>query len=317
MHALGHQITELKGEVKDLLRRREHQTWPILFCLYTIVLPFILFAYLSYIMRSSFRHHSFWYAMAFGPLLCLGITVAASMKTIKGLRRGKPDRNALVFSLCFWFAFGTALYLGEMNWRQYAFAYYNYQDLAMYTNIDPARDKGESYMDAGSVYFKESSTILTSKAIAYQNAGVYCAAPIVRQPIEVQGTAQAADVNVQLPESGTIDFWAVGQDCCDTTGQNFKCGAVGKPFARSGLRMLRDDVRPFYLMAVQEWNAWIGLPSKHPLFFHWVEDPIVEVDNYLLKVASTYWMNVWAFLGANVCLCLMAFWGLKQAGLDS
>lgn len=305
---------ELKGEMRELLARKQGQTWPVVATFWAIVLPLVLFAHVAHIMRSSFRFHQFYWAMAVGP--CLGVLACfiASLKPYRGLRRGKPERTSVVFALCCWFALALGLFLGETNFRKYAFAYYSYEDLALYTNIDPARDKGTSYMDAGQVYFKESSIVLTSKAIAYQNAGIYCAAPIVRQPIEVQGTSQAVE-NVLLPEAGTIDFWAVGQDCCDTTGTNFRCGAVGKPFARSGLRMLRDDVRPFYLMAVQEWNAWIGLPSKHPLFFHWVEDPITEVDSYLLKSKDEYWMHVSAFLMGNACVAFTALYGLKEAGL--
>jgi len=308
-------LRELKGEMKELLARKEGQTWPVLSTLWAILVPLIIFAHVAHIMRTNFRFHNFYWAMLAGPFIGFIICAIASQKPYKGLRRGKPERTSLVTAICCWFGLGAGLWLGESNFRRYAFAYYSYNDLALYTNIDPARDKGQSYMDAGQVYFKESAIVLTSKAIAYQNAGIYCAAPIVRQPIEVQGTSTASQ-NVLLPESGTIDFWAVGQDCCDTTGQNFKCGAVGKPFARSGLRMLRDDVRPFYMMAVQEWNAWIGLPSKHPLFFHWVEDPIIEVDSYLEKTHSEYWMHVSGFLFGNAILAFMALYGLKEAGLS-
>eukprot|EP00929_Paragymnodinium_shiwhaense_P026453 TRINITY_DN1573_c0_g1_i2.p1 TRINITY_DN1573_c0_g1~~TRINITY_DN1573_c0_g1_i2.p1 ORF type:complete len:315 (-),score=48.03 TRINITY_DN1573_c0_g1_i2:44-988(-) len=308
-------VDALKGEAIGLLREKENQTWPILPCLAAIVLPVIVFVHVSHLMCCSLRFHSFYWAMVAGPLIGLAACVAVSARPYSAFRLGKLNRKQAVLALSFWFAFLSSLYLGEQNFRSYAWPYYSYQDLALYTNIDPSRDKGQSYMDAGQVYFKESATVLTSKAIAYQNAGIYCVAPIVRQPIENQGTEQAAENSILLPEAGTIDFWAVGQDCCDSTGQNFKCGAIGKPFARSGLRMLRDDVRPFYYMAVQEWNAWLGMPSKHPLFFHWVEDPITEVDLYLAKTNSTFWMNICQFLGANIALALLGFWALQKTGM--
>ncbi|CAK0824554.1 unnamed protein product, partial [Prorocentrum cordatum] len=58
-----------------------------------------------------------------------------------------------------------------------------------------------------------------------------------------------------LPESGSVDFWAVGMDCCNQTSGEFWCGQVSNPRARAGMRMLRDDSRPFYALAVQVWAA--------------------------------------------------------------
>merc|ERR1719235_1781414 len=95
-------------------------------------------------------------------------------------------------------------------------------------------------------------------------------------------------------------------DCCNQTSGEFWCGQVGNPQARAGMRMLRDDSRSFYALAVQVWAAkrcpenentvhgvraqepLVCLPAKHPLFFYWVVDPIMEVDSFGARSATLF-----------------------------
>lgn len=317
------EMADLKDEARELFRKREGQFWNPVSVAICIVVPMMLFAHVSHQLATSLRFHRPELAYLYGPGLALLVCGAVSGKVYTAYRRGFGglfDRRWSALCLCLWFALLSACIVGDARFRYYTFSYYSYQDLASYTNIDPSRDKGQSYMDAGTVYFKESAVVMTSKAVAFQNAGIYCVAPIVRQPIDNQGvqvdpSKGGTGSSVSLPASGTIDFWAVGQDCCDPTGQNFKCGAVDKPLARSGMRLIRDDIRPFYLMAVQEWNAWLNLPSAHPLFFHWVEDPILEVDQYLEKANRMYIMHLSSFLLVESCFVFMILWVLLQIGL--
>merc|ERR1719478_402511 len=110
-----------------------------------------------------------------------------------------------------------------------------------------------------------------------------------------------------LPDSGTYDWWAVGTNCCDgTTAANFTCGQVKHPLARSGMRLLSDTQRPYYLLAVQEWSATYGLPVRHPLFFTWVKDPLETESNFHRDSDAMFWTcTLWFALGAVIASTLL------------
>ena len=65
---------------------------------------------------------------------------------------------------------------------------------------------------------------------------VYCVAPITTPSMLTQ----------------TLDFWAVGTDCCGTSSSDFRCGEYANPRARSGLRVLDESVLPNYRARWQE-----------------------------------------------------------------
>jgi len=233
----------------------------------------------------------------------------------KAIRQGRARRAWLAMNIMMWFAVIYGCIKGDTIFWRYSRSYYQFEDLASYVNISPSNDRGQSYMDAGQVYFKEGSRVETSKAMAFQEDQIYCVAPIVQETLDAGGgtseaqtaeqtAKQSAGGNIgngglKLPKSGTVDFWAVGMNCCDPSGLNFKCGDAANVNARAGIRVLRDDTRPFFLMAVQEWTAWLQMPAKHPLFFHWVQDPLLEVDKLWLKGQTNWLMDT--FLGMVIC----------------
>merc|ERR1719473_1235451 len=146
--------------------------------------------------------------------------------------------------------------------------------LVTYVNIDPAADKGGAYTDAGEVYFKEGSRVDTERATAFRSNDVFCVAPIVRDEATASGGAPA---NGASASSTSVDWWAVGTNCCQPPqGELFKCGA-GNAQSRSGLRLLDSARRPMFKLAVDEWVAEYGVQAKHPLFFEWVKDPRAEL----------------------------------------
>lgn len=246
-----------------------------------VFVPCLAFCFSYLLFAFKFRWDHFWPAVLMGPVLSFFVSFMVTVYAWRRFKKAQSVRVFIALAISLWGASIWGLLRSDRAFWMYMSNYYSFQDLDTYVNIDPATDKGQTYMDAGQVYFKESTFVAKTKAVAFQNHGIYCAAPIVRQPLENQGGASAVEDlgNFIVPKSGTIDFWAVGIDCCDPTGENFHCDQGGT-LARAGLRMLRDDVRPFFVLAVQEWAAGIGLPVRHPLFFYWVQDPLVEVAGY-------------------------------------
>jgi len=285
-----------------------------------------LFVYVYAILESRLRHDSPFLAFILGPgialLICLGITSMAVKKKMEPEQRliahprdhprQEPaftvhaNRNRNLFmnlALVSWAALVAGFLLGERSYWIYTLKTYAYGDLVSYVDIDPALDRGQSYMDAGHVYFKEHSYVL-GKFSKFRNGDTYCAAPIIRGAFletatSTKNTMSKVINGYVVPESGTFDFWSVGTNCCE--GKVFKCGQFDNPLARAGMRLLSDNQRPFYVLAVQEWSATYGLPVKHPLFFEWVKDPIEYEEDLSSKAEGTRWRNTLLFaLGAFI-----------------
>jgi len=286
------------GEIKHLTLRKSHRnTFPPFTIILGITLPTLMFAVNYWLMGFSIRHYRPALALLLGPAVTVAACLFYSAQTYRRLKNNSPARGLVAITVTMWSAMLSATYLSDICYWSFANSYYSYQDLLSYPNIDPNLDRGQSYMDSGITYFKESTYVAVTKAVAFRSTAVYCAAPIVRQPIENQDGTVAVETEgtVVLPTSGTIDWWAVGINCCDPSGNGFTCGEVGNPLARAGVRMLREDARPFFLMAVQEWNSQYGLPSKHPLFFHWVQDPLVQIDGYLINAKQAFFSGIGIF----------------------
>lgn len=215
---------------------------------------------------------------------CMGSTLIA----VTRFKRRVTSRAWISAAILAWAGFGAGYVYGDRYWWNSMADYYTWNDMATYVNIDPDSDRGQSYMDAGTVYFKDGSYVLSDHAIAFRNGQTYCVAPIVKAPIEYQeGSAAPETVNgFIVPRSGTVDFWAVGTDCCGSSGNTFDCGDTNSLVARSGLRILDDSSRSMYLLGVQEWSATTGLPVRHPLFFRWTKDPILYEE--ILQKACTF-----------------------------
>lgn len=170
-----------------------------------------------------------------------------------------------------WVAFASGHLLGDRYWHREIVQHFIWGDMAQYLDVNPDVDRGQSYMDAGTMYFKEGSYVLADRAVAFHSGSTYCVAPIARAP--EQPATQAIN-GFALPTSGTVDFWAVGTDCCGVNGEAFECGDSRSVVARAGLRVVDETQRSMYLLGVQEFSATTGVPVRHPLFFSWVRDPV-------------------------------------------
>jgi magnesium-transporting ATPase (P-type) len=267
---------KLSADTKHLLERRLKAALQPGQIVLTALLTTIVFAFTYLALASKIRYSdsslSMLLVLCF-VALCAAMTYGARTR----YKNKRPARGWIAVSVCGWAAIVAGYIIGERAWYTYTAQYFVYSKMASYVNVDPNLDKGRSYMDAGVIYFKHSSYVDTSKAVAFHNGLTYCVAPIMR-----------SNLSGVVP---SVDFWAVGTDCCGDSGAQFSCGDTGTK-ARSGLRLLDDTSRAMYLLGVQEWSATAGVRVEHPVFFRWTRDPIT----YREETYNLGWSNFWFYV---------------------
>lgn len=259
-------------EARHILQKRARQAvQPAKIALHALAAT-LVFGVVHASLSSGVRHNG----KAVAITVVLLFAVVQSLTTFAAAvryRTKRPSQGWIISAVCGWIALVAGYLLGEQCWHMYTAQYFVYGKMASYVNVDPMLDKGRSYMDAGTVYFKEGSYVDSRKGIAFHNGLTYCVAPIMRGNGSIPGA--------------TIDFWAVGTDCCGDQGTKFRCGDTSK--ARSGLRLLDDTSRSMYLLGVQEWSATTGIQVEHPVFFRWTRDPLM----YQEQLYNTGWSAFW------------------------
>lgn len=323
---------EAKVEARELLRNRENPTpWqPLSLVIAAAVAPVPAFILVYYSWFSWIRFYHPLAATVLSITLPLIVSCLCLLQATKNMRLATPSRGLLVLAAGFLGASVAGAALGEQNFWWYSTSYYTYQDLAFYLNIDPSESMGQSYMDAGQIYFQEASYVAVDEMTVFKSDGTYCVAPIMSKD-SVQPTAEDAK---ELKQNFVkiVDFWAVGINCCDQESGKFWCGDVENARARSGLRLLRDDVRPFYALAVQEWEAGkcpedentargvaqasplVCPRARHPLFFHWSLDPYMDVEAFYENSWRLFGMHSMMYFLLNLLVALSLFWALFLLG---
>jgi hypothetical protein len=187
---------------------------------------------------------------------------------------------------------------GDMNFWYNMQPFFDIENLNTYPSVNPAREKGQQLMDAGRVYFAEGTVLDMRKAMGFKNLDLYCVAPIVN------GQQQLA----------SYDFWAVGINCCSGVSSDFRCGEFNNPQARSGLRLMRDDQRPFFRLAVQQAEAAYNIKSTHPLFFYWMQDPVAAMNLYRDDGFKYYLLGIFTHFAFNLFCVVCAVVGFSKIG---
>lgn len=245
----------------------------IFVCLFV---PWLIFCFVLWLtsFRWFYNFPAVCYAivlLVLGFVLYLGVQAWHATKERRHGEMGwEPTWHLFLFvtSLIAW---ALALYYGLRNFHYIMESYYGIENLGNYHGLDPGKQHGQQLMDAGRVLFQPGTHLDLAKSMSFRNGQTYCVAPIVSKDYAKDGA----------PES--FDFWAVGVDCCcgDSIREaNFQCGAYKNINAYAGLRLMRDEDRPFYRLAVQQAVGAYGIRANHPLFFHWVEDPIAAAESY-------------------------------------
>jgi len=263
-----------------------------------IFLPWCIFTFVFALLSSKFHYHQptiCWIlslAVGFLPALICGYCAVAAKAR---------DRDPMWYTfstLSFFVAACLACVFGDMNYWMNMQPYYDVDNLNTYPSINPAHEKGQQMMDAGRVYFADGTVLDQMKAMAFKNLDLYCVAPIVN------GDNQLA----------SYDFWAVGINCCSGVSSDFRCGEFNNPHARSGLRLMRDDQRPFFRLAVQQAEAAYNLKATHPLFFYWMQDPVAEMNSYRDDGFKYYLLGIFTHFAFNLFCVVCAVVGFSKIG---
>lgn len=190
----------------------------------------------------------------------------------------KPFYRSSIIFWGFWPALGLALSIaavgpgilvGEWLWTTCLDPYFQLKELQMYRDVNPHLVSGRRLQDAGMIDFVTSprTEIDRAKGGCFMNSGhTYCVAPIVKNGVV------RSDL-VDMPASGSYDYFAVGVDCCTCPNKDFKCGEWENPYASGAFRSLDYRSRPFYKLALDDWIDSYGKPVKNPIFLDWVEEP--------------------------------------------
>ncbi|CAE7639251.1 GIP [Symbiodinium sp. CCMP2456] len=186
--------------------------------------------------------------------------------------------------------------LGDTNYWYHMQPYYDIENINSYPDVSPARERGQQLMDAGRVYFEDGASLDVSKSMSFKNLERYCVAPII------SGAAPLS----------SYDFWAVGVNCCGGARGDFRCGEYNNPRARAGLRLMRDDQRPFFRLAVQQAEAAYNIKASHPLFFYWMQDPVAETMSYKASGLSHALMAVSGHFVFNLLCVAGVSWAFSK-----
>jgi hypothetical protein len=104
-----------------------------------------------------------------------------------------------------------------------------------------------------------------------------------------------------------------GLNCCSSVSSDFRCGEFNNPHARNGLRLMRDDQRPFFRLAVQQATAAYSIKSTHPLFFYWLQDPVAEMNSYRDNGFKYYLLGIFSHFAFNLFMVGVAVIGFSRA----
>mmetsp|Transcript_33958 Transcript_33958/g.88525 ORF Transcript_33958/g.88525 Transcript_33958/m.88525 type:complete len:306 (-) Transcript_33958:357-1274(-) len=270
---------------------------PFLAC---VLVPIALFL-LIFWLKSFWVFHLYPMVVDAVVLLATLVPFFAAVAVYRRSRKKRSMRWACLGGVLSAAAIFGAWMAGDANYWRHCKNYYEYQDLAVYVNVNPDTDKGQSFMDAGEMYFSAGARVDRSRAVAFKNGDLYCAAPIVTKEVDSPPPGQDS----KPPISGSQDFWAVGTNCCQPTGSNFVCPDTTSRLARSGLRLIRDDVRPFYQMAAAQWESKFGIPVKHPLFFSWIQDPKEIISGFWVAATRFFQVGCIAFCFINTMAAVL------------
>jgi len=268
-----------------------------------VLVPWFVFV-VTYMTLSFKVHYDFPAVAGMVCLATLGFTCMIGYKALRGVmarNNGDDTSDPTWYIFFFWtclIAWMVAVSAGYLNFVHNMRPYYDVSNLNFYPSVDPANFHGQQMMDAGQISFVDNAHLDLSRSMGFRNQATYCVAPIVT----------GDDV------LGNYDFWAVGLDCCSGGTADFHCGEFNNQNAHAGLRLMDDDQRSFYRLAVQQAEAAYTLEARHPLFFHWMAEPMHELQAYSDDGYKFFLLGIFTFFAVQLFLLIAAIVVLSKFG---
>jgi len=283
---------EMKGRINRIEKTKAASLGLIIGC---VVVPWLIFVITYYILSFWIRYWAPYvaYVVAAVTLLaCLGFVAMTA-----GAAMGKGGDPLWLGLLCLLSLTGWtwAVIAGSQNFADMMFPHYDLQQLNVYQNVDPSVATGNQYMDFGVINFVENARIDRVFSMAFKNDDTYCVAPV--------------KLNNTMPS--TYDFWAVGINCCSSHLYDFRCGQWNDPAAHAGLRVVREDQKAFYQLAVKQSEAAFNIQARQPVFFEWVTDARDQIDGYQETgyhnfLSGAFWFFLVEVIAVFSCACLFS-----------
>lgn len=254
--------------------RRQRQRMNFAAVVQALFVPWILFCVVCGVTSFGCHYCTPWlfWAVLF---VAVFITLMVGIQAVSALRaKLKEDEGAEPTWFVFIFitmaiAVALGVVFGNQIFTNFMTRYRDYTNLNDYNYVDVVRTRGQQLMDGGRLNFIEGTKLDLRKAIGFKNLRTYCVVPLTM-----------ANKHGVMNELSSYDFWAVGLDCCSGDNTDYHCGEFNNTKARGGLRLLEDDDRAFYRLAVQQAEGMYHINADHPLFLYWTEDPVGEMNSW-------------------------------------
>jgi hypothetical protein len=271
----------------------------IIAVLVSLFLPWLLFCFMTAILTFSIHYRQpFVVYILIWLTFLIGVCLPAALAS-NALRRKQadpayqPSWYIFLFATCT-LAFLVGAIVGNSTYTNYMWKYYNLKNLAAYDNIDTNAAVGQLYMDAGRIEFKKGTELDLGRSMGFKSHDIYCVSPIVTKS-SVNATAETS-----------VDFWAVGKNCCSGVSADFHCDGFADPNAIGALRLVHDEDRPFYRLAVQQAEATYKMTSTHPLFFEWVRSPEDSMNAFANQGCTNYFISICSYFFLQLFFVVVA-----------
>jgi len=228
-----------------------------------LFVPWLIFVFAAWSLSFKVRYD---YPMiAYSVLLVcfMGVVIFAYL-ALKATR--EKMTQGLHIPSWYIFCFLTSLFMllagiliGNYIYSTYCQPSYQVAELTTYHDVDASKLRGAQMMDAGTIAFTSGTKLDLTKAMMFHDRSSYCVAPLI--------------VGDLPPQS--YDFWVVGKGCCSLpvggypNGYNYHCGSWNNLEGAFVNRLMNDEDRPYYRMAVQQAEGAFKINAVHPLFFVW------------------------------------------------
>lgn len=273
-----------------------------------LFVPWLIFSGVFAVMSFSIHYQAPQIAILIAAL-CFLVIVMFGSYAVDGLRNKLSHDSSQESG---WYIFTTvtgllawsfALGAGNINFFRNMQPYYDVINLNFYPSVDPTRMRGQQLMDAGRMTFTPTSQLDLRYSMGFKNLDLYCVAPIA-----------VHDANGTVSRLESYDFWAVGLNCCSGEVPDFHCGEFNNARARSGLRLMRDELRPFFRLAVQQAEAAYNIKAVHPIFVYWLQDPVSEINAYQEDGFKYYMLGMFAHFSFQLFLVITAAIAFSKTG---